>query len=492
MASRKKTAIIGAGRGGTAFLQMLSDYKNLEIVGITDINLKASGIQLARRLGIPVYQNYSDIMQIKDIELILNLTGDFSVDTFIKESIKKSGIREKRKKDLEILSGTSAKLVWEIVNNIKQKEDEKTKLAEKMLVLNKDLNEVKEYLENIMENSFDMIITTDLNKAIVSFNRGSESLLGYKREEVIGKSINFLWKDKYEREKLLEQLNQYKYISNYETELVKKNNQTIQVSLTLSYLKNQAGEIIGTVGISKDISEKKKMEKELLRSNQELEDFVYTISHDLQAPLRAIYGFSDILIDEYEKTLDNNAVHYLERIKKGAERMKLLIDDLLDLSRIGRQEHTFVKVDILEMLITAKNLFLFDLKTKKGEIKLTADFPSICCNKTGIQQVFTNLIFNAIKFNENNPIVEIGYSECKDAHRFFVKDNGIGIKPEFHRKIFNIFQRLNHSLEYEGTGIGLTIVKKIIELHHGKIWLESVPKQGTIFYFTIAKDINRI
>ncbi len=488
--AKKKVAIIGAGRGGTALLQMLSDYQELQIVGIIDINPNAPGIKVAEQLGIPVFKNYLDLTKIQDLELIVNLSGDSSVDSLMEESWKKAQAKGEEKKHFEVLGGKSAKLFWEIVRNAQRKEDEKTKLANDMLNLNKDLNNVKEYLENVVENSADMIITTGLDKKIVSFNRGAEKMLGYSRKDVLGKSIDLLWKNKEERDKLLKQLETYGNVSNYDTELVKKNNNTIQASLTLSYLKNQDGEIIGTVGISKDVSEKKKMEKELLRSNQEMEDFVFIISHDLQAPLRAIYGFSDLLVDECQEGLDDNGLHYLERIKTGAERMKLLIDDLLDLSRIGRQGKMSEKVDIMETLAIIKDFFHFPCKDKNGEIKFVTDFPStIDCNKTRIQQVFNNLVGNAIKFCDKPPIIEIGYKERNNAHEFFVKDNGIGISQNYHRKIFNIFQRLNGSEKYEGMGMGLTIVEKIIELHNGKIWLESAPGNGATFYFTIAKEI---
>lgn len=486
MEKRKKTAIIGAGRGGFAFLLMLSDYKELEIMGISEINPDAPGIKLARQLGIPVFENYLDFLKMKDLELIINLTGNPSIDNVINESLAKT---RERKKDLEILGGTSAKLVWEIVNNAKRKEEEKAKLAKYLSDLNQELYDIKEYLENVVENSADAIITTDLDRKIVSFNQGAENLLGYNRKEVIEKNVNFLWKNKEERDKLLDQLEKHGSVSNYETALIKKNNQAIQVILTLSHLKNKAGEIIGTVGISKDVSEKKKMEKELLRRNEELDSFVYTISHDLQAPLRAIDGFSNLLMEENKECLDESATHYIERIKKGAERMKLLIDDLLDYSRIGRQKNMFEKVDILEILTVIKEFFHFDLKEKKGEMTFDAKFPAIFCDKTRVQQVFSNLISNAIKFCDQNPVIEIGYTARNDTHEFYIKDNGMGIEEDFHQKIFHIFQRLHNAEEYEGTGIGLTIVQKIVELHNGKIWLESLPGKGTTFYFTIAKSL---
>lgn len=491
MIKRNKVAIIGAGKGGTAFLHMLSDYQKLELVGIMDFNQNAPGLKLAYQLGISVFENYLDFFNIPGLKLIINLTGDSSVDLSLNEFMVKRKINGEEKNNLEILGGMSAMLFWEIIRNAKLKEDEKAKLAKNMLKLNYDLNDVKEYLENILENSDDMIITTDLNQSIVSFNRGAENQLGYTRKEVINKNINLIWKNKKERLKLLHDLQNNGSVLNYETELVKKDKKTLLVNLTLSYLKNQAGKIIGTVGISKDFTEKKKMEKELLRSHKELEDFVFTISHDLQAPLRAIYGFSELLLEEKKENLEDSSSHYLERIKIGADRMKLLIDDLLDLSRIGRKGPNFENIDIKEMLQTIKEFFYFDIKSKNGKIKIVANFPStIYCNKVRIQQVFSNLISNSIKFTPDKQLIEIGYTERKNCHEFFVKDNGIGISPRYHKKIFKIFQRLHNAEEYEGTGIGLTIVTKIVEIHNGKVWLNSVKNQGATFYFTIDKNIK--
>lgn len=457
---RRKVAIIGAGRGGTALLRLLSDHPDLEVVGVAEIDRNSPGLELVRQMGIPVTSDYHEFAGREDLDLIVNVTGDPSIG---------ERIEKEKKGRQEILGGASARLLWELVYN---------------------LNATKEYLENILEYSADIIITTSKDSKIVSFNRGAERILGYTREEVTGKSVEILWRDPEERKKLFGQLDSDGFVANFETELISKDKRTIHIMLTLSYLRNQEGEIIGTVGVSKDISEKKRMEMELLRSNRDLEDFVYTISHDLQSPLRAIYGFSKLLSGKYADKLDETGLHYLSRIQKGTERMKRLIDDLLALSRINMQKNQLGNADLKNTLHAVQDIFQLDLAARNGELLLPEKTPVIFCDRTRFQQIFNNLVSNALKFCRGNPRIEIGYTERKDEHEFYVKDNGIGIHPDYHHKIFKIFQRLHNDESIEGTGIGLTIVKKIIDLHRGRIWVDSYPDKGTTFYFTISKNIE--
>ena len=478
---RRKVAIIGAGRGGTALLRLLAGHPDLEVAGVAEIDQNSPGLELVRQMGIPITHDYHEFAGREDLDLIVNVTGDPSIGECI----------EKEKKGRqEVLGGASARLLWDLVYNIKRREEEKEEFLAKLAAINRDLNATKEYLENVLEYSADIIITTSADSEILSFNRGAERILGYSREEVTGKKVEILWKEPEERNKLFEQLDRDGFVANFETELISRDKRIIHIILTLSYLKNQEGEIIGTVGISKDISEKKRVEMELLRSNRDLEDFVYTISHDLQSPLRGIYGFSKLLSGKYMDKLDETGLHYLSRIQKGTERMKLLIDDLLALSRINMQKNQLGKTDLKNTLHAVQDIFQLDLAARNGELLLPEKAPVIFCDRTRVQQVFNNLVSNALKFCKGNPRIEIGYTERKDEHEFYVKDNGIGIHPEYHHKIFKIFQRLHNDESIEGTGIGLTIVKKIIDLHRGRIWVDSYPDKGTTFYFTISRNIE--
>ncbi|MBI3599220.1 MAG: PAS domain S-box protein, partial [Nitrospinae bacterium] len=310
----KKVLLIGAGRGGSALLPILCEDKDIEIVGVADIDSNAPGLKVAEELGIPTTSDYAGFLRKNHVDVVLNLTGDHSISDRIMEE----------KDDIEVLGALSAKIMWNLVNERKKREAEKTRLAEDLEHLNAALLESKEYLENILEHSADMIITTDINRRIIMFNKGAENMLGFGRDEIIGSSAEELYYNKSERQKMLGMLDKDGSISSYETKLKTKDGRLIDISLTISQLKNSAGEVIGTVGISKDITEKKKLETKLKETNQELENFVYTVSHDLKAPLRAINGFSGFLLEDYGDKIKEDGRHYMERIKSGVKQMQTL------------------------------------------------------------------------------------------------------------------------------------------------------------------------
>ncbi len=464
----KNVALIGAGRGGSALLPILYRYPDVKVVGMADRDNKALGLKIAKELGIPITLNYMDLLSIDGLDMMINVTGD---------SMITSELEKEDKEGIEILGGLGARLLWDLVYNEKKRED---KLYEKLELAVVKLNDMKNYLENILEHSADMIITTDTNMNIVSFNQGAEKILGYKREEVIGIHIEEIWLYKDEQRELIDKVIQDGDVSNYETRFVTKGNGSIDISLTLSQLKDDSNNVIGTVGISKDITEKKRLEKELIESNQELENFVYTVSHDLKAPLRTIDGFAAILLDEYKDKLDKDGMHYLNRIRNAASHMGRLIRDLLELSRIGKVTNPHTNVSVLDVMNRVKEILRYNLEDSKAELNIIGNLPSIRCDKVRMVQMFTNLISNAIKFidKDKTPKIEIGYKNKKTYYEFYVKDNGIGIEGEYISSIYDIFHRLHNAEEYGGTGIGLTIVKRIIELHNGNIWRSEERRVG--------------
>ncbi|MDD5194574.1 MAG: ATP-binding protein [Candidatus Omnitrophica bacterium] len=229
--------------------------------------------------------------------------------------------------------------------------------------------------------------------------------------------------------------------------------------------------------------------KTLAEVNKELDDFTYIVSHDLKEPLRSIDAYSKFVIDDYRDKLDEEGRHYLERIRANAERMKRLIEDLLEISRLKKKGSVFEEVEVTELIAEVKMRLEYSIKQKGVEIVIKDKLPKIFCDRVRLTEAFLNLISNAIKFNDKpKPIIEIGFEDKEGFYEFYVRDNGIGIKEEYFDKIFEIFQRLGKREDNEGTGAGLTIVKKIVQLHKGKVWLESKPQEGTVFYFTIAKD----
>lgn len=240
-----------------------------------------------------------------------------------------------------------------------------------------------------------------------------------------------------------------------------------------------------------ELEEQKRLLEEV---NKELDSFVYTVSHDLRAPLRGIDGLVDFLQQDYQDKLDSQGRDYLQKIRSAANRMKMLIDDLLTLSRLSRIKNPYEDVDMEELLKSITARLEFDIKKYNVELNIAADLPFMRCDRIKIGEAFFNLISNAIKFssknNAANPKVEIGYSRKDKMHEFYVRDNGIGIDKKHHTDIFAIFKRLHKESEYEGSGAGLSIVKRIISDHNGLIWIDSELGKGATFYFTIPKDIK--
>jgi len=222
-------------------------------------------------------------------------------------------------------------------------------------------------------------------------------------------------------------------------------------------------------------------------AENELRDFVYTVSHDLKAPLRKLDGFARLLESEYRGKLDDEALHYLDRIMNNTGQMKHLIEDLLELSRIGRMDTEFQNIDLHKVAEKVIEEMQELIDKKNAVVKLSGKLPQVNFNRTRAHQIFSNLISNALKFSkeETPPSIKIGYKRKQRKNCIFVEDNGIGIEPEYHDKIFGIFQRLHKKEDFEGTGIGLTIVKRIMDNTGGKIWVESKPGRGSTFYFTI-------
>ena len=248
-------------------------------------------------------------------------------------------------------------------------------------------------------------------------------------------------------------------------------------------------------------AERKKTEElqvayhELEQANLELDSFVYTASHDLRTPLRGISSFAGFLEDDYRESLDDKGRHYLTKIRRGVQLMEQLIDDLLTVSRVSRQHRELEDVSVNELVESLRERIETDITQYKVNMVVQPDMPRIWCDRIKMAEVLVNLINNAIKFSSKNtnrdPLVEIGCREDGDRYRLFVKDNGIGIDPQYHRRIFDIFERLHTSSEYEGTGAGLSIVKRVIDEHYGSIWVESSPGEGATFFFAIPKKERR-
>jgi light-regulated signal transduction histidine kinase (bacteriophytochrome) len=259
-------------------------------------------------------------------------------------------------------------------------------------------------------------------------------------------------------------------------------------------LHDPQGGVIGVLGAYEDITERKVMEQELhdaledlRRSNAELEQFAYVASHDLQEPLRAVTGYLQLLVRRYRDRLDGDAVEFIDFAADGAARMRRLIEDLLVYSRLGARGGEFQPTDC-ETLISDVLSSLQPL-IEESRASVTHDpLPTAWADASQLEQLFQNLIGNAIKFRaQASPQVHISVERREGEWLFAVRDNGLGIEPQYHERIFVMFQRLHTRDHYTGTGIGLAICKRVVERHGGRIWVESQPPsgQGSTFYFTL-------
>lgn len=522
----KKIAIIGGGKGGFNLLSLLKDTEGIEIVGIADMDENAPAMKLAKGSGIPATMDYHDLLKKSNIDIVINVTGskEISYDLWTI-----SGGR------VEILEGESAKLVWDLVKKVhKEKEAvNKTLLArsallEELAEKNNALQEAKEYLNNILNDSADMIITTDITGKIVEFNKGSERILGYTKDEVVGRDMSGFYQDSQERENILMFLDREDHVSNYETRLMTKDGKPIDISLTISHIRNNKGDIIGTVGISKDITEDKRIRKELESKNSELKElnenlekrilertmqiekvnkelersnklkshFIASMSHELRTPLNSIIGFSDILLSGAFGGLNEKQTRYVTNVLNSGKHLLQLINSILDLARIeaGKMHieyNQFIVASIVDEVIniiqpmTHKKDISLNLENNVDKLVITAD-------EVMFKQILYNLLTNAIKFTNNNGKVSVSLKMAEDLGekevlRVSVIDTGIGIKSEDRERIFGQFEQAEgaKSKEHGGLGLGLALTKSLVEMHGGKIYLESEIGRGSEFSFVI-------
>jgi light-regulated signal transduction histidine kinase (bacteriophytochrome) len=228
------------------------------------------------------------------------------------------------------------------------------------------------------------------------------------------------------------------------------------------------------------------LNKKLVNTNRELDDFGYVISHDLKEPIRGIEGIAGLLLTEYRDKLDDTATECISNIRESALRMRRLVDDLLRLSRASRRSYPYQDVNVNELVREVLETFRCSIQEKGAQVKVQDVIPTVTCDRVRFSEVLQNLISNALKFtNGKKPVVEIGHVMQGDEHLLWVQDNGLGIPKDDHKRVFGVFQRLHPEAQCDGTGVGLTICKRVIEQHGGRIWVESEPGKGTRLCLTL-------
>ncbi|MEO8370278.1 MAG: PAS domain S-box protein [Candidatus Solibacter sp.] len=351
------------------------------------------------------------------------------------------------------------------------------------------------HLAAIVESSDDAIISKDLTGTITSWNRGAERVFGYTAEEVIGKPVMILIPpDRLQEEpEILRRLQRGERVDHFETIRRRKDGTLLNISLTISPVRDLTGRIVGASKIARDITEQKRAEedsersnRDLRRANQDLETFAYSASHDLQEPLRMI-AISAQLLERKAGDLTDENKYFLKSILDGAGRMQTLLEDLLSYTRATRQGEGPVPVlesgKVLEAVLQHFRPSL-DLNHAKVDI---SPLPSVAVYEVHLIQLFQNLIGNALKYRRTeDPYVQISAVEAGGWNVFSVSDNGLGIDRRFREQIFGLFKRLHTREEFPGSGIGLAICKRIAEQYGGSIWLErSVPGRGSVFCFSL-------
>lgn len=355
----------------------------------------------------------------------------------------------------------------------------------------------KEYLDNILNSMFNTIIVVKPDGTIESVNRALLNQLGYLEEEVINKRVDTLINfEKKSNDSWVKTILTEGFINHTTKEYYRKDGISVPVLFSASPMLDNDNNITGIVCAGQDMTEiqiarktREKLLAQLETTNDELKDFAYIVSHDLRAPLRAISTLAQWLVTDYHDKLDEEGQEQLNLLINRAKRMEALIDGVLRYSRVNRERQEISETDLNEIVSNVIDLINCP---ENITIELSDTLPIINIDKTRISQVFQNLIGNAIKYmDKKRGIIQIGFLNEKEAFKFFVKDNGPGINKNYFDKIFQIFQTLNPRDEIESTGIGLSIVKKIIELYNGKLWIESIPGEGSTFYFTLPENIKK-
>ncbi len=349
---------------------------------------------------------------------------------------------------------------------------------------------------NLLDSAPDAMVIVGDNGEIVLANKQTESVFGYSQDELVGQPIEILMPKRFQGKHAHHRQSFFvtpivrEMGRNLELFGQKKTGQEFPVEISLSPLETKEGLLVSAA--IRDITERKDKEVELNRyaqqlesKNQELEQFAYIASHDLQEPMRTVSSFAGLLLDEYRGQLDQNADTYLQYISDSSQRMTLLIKGLLDYSRIGSQSTlSLVKCD--DLLSELRQ----DLEVIIAEQHATvrhSGLPELVTYGNELRQLLQNLLSNAIKFHKPGcpPEVTVSATKHEAFWQFTVQDNGIGIDPLYQDRVFMIFHRLHTTDEYEGTGIGLAHCKKIVELLGGTLWLESEPGVGSQFHFTV-------
>ncbi|MBI3546056.1 MAG: PAS domain S-box protein [Gammaproteobacteria bacterium] len=357
----------------------------------------------------------------------------------------------------------------------------------------------------VTETANDAIITADSAGTIVYFNPAAVRIFGYSMEEAVGQSLMLFMPKRFQQEhrQSFERIiaGGEKQLLGKTLELIGRRKDASEFPLELSLASWKVGEEVFFTGIVRDITQRKNDAEKIAQLNQyleqraleleainkELEAFSYSVSHDLRAPLRAMDGFSRAVLERYAGQLDAEGQDYLRRIRAASQRMGQLIDDLLRLARITRSELHLTTVNLSSIAEEIVAELQRRPPSREVKIAIAADM-SVTADANLMRVMLTNLLDNAWKFTakQSDARIEFGYTQTDNGKIFFVRDNGAGFDMAYADKLFGVFQRLHAAGEFEGTGIGLATVQRIVHRHGARIWAEAEPGRGAAFYFSFS------
>ncbi len=352
------------------------------------------------------------------------------------------------------------------------------------------LRESEQRYRRIVNTAQEGIYVVDVDVKINFVNQQMAEMLGYTVEEMHGRYLIDFIDDlaPVEMYKNL-QSNEQKTEAPHDFRFRRKDGSVLWGMISSSPILDEDEKFMGALGMVIDVSERKRAELALKKTNEELKNFVDVVAHDLRNPILSVQGFSVLLRKKYEEKLGDKGGMYVHQIEDSARQMDRLVSDLLSLSSIGETPADLKYVKSSEIVKNVVTSLKDRLQQNGIELVIGDDLPVVFCDAKRIYQVFENLLANAIKYmgDTENPKIQIGHEDDGEHHRFYLMDNGIGIDPKHHVKIFEMFQRTDESGNAEGTGLGLSIVEKIVSSHGGRIWVESEKGKGATFYFTLPR-----
>lgn len=396
--------------------------------------------------------------------------------------------------DLAVRSGYIL-LVGSLGGIVSEEVYHQTEEKVRMRQLMEDARSAEERFRRLLESAPDAILIADEEGRVVVSNTQAEHLFGYERDELLGTRFDELIPDVEAPSVRRPDADEDAGAPTHPIEATarRKDGGQAPVEVTMAPMSTGEGTLLSC--IVRDVTDRKRAEeelerrnRELARSNAELEQFAYVASHDLQEPLRMVSSYVQLLERRYGDELDSDAHEFIGYATEGVRRMRDLIRDLLTFSQVGAVDRRLGPTDTEEVVREVLTSMQTSLEASDASVEVD-DLPTVMADRSQIAQVFQNLISNGLKFQDDRPPrIEVSAERDGNAWVFSVRDNGIGIPDEYGNKIFVIFQRLHDRQDYEGTGIGLAICKKIVEGHRGRIWFESPPTgadRGTVFRFTL-------